>query len=252
MRRIMVHVSIVRALLPDVPASLIFVIPCRTFCHSLVVSYMSSTTIADRNLPAHIELSDRVDRSGGHVPRAQHGLIVLPFVLSAVAVATLAAVNILRREPVFQCIHISNKQLKEKTVNSRFLPYAVVIPSLPGADLERKLAKCHRPRDLFTLTGRLRKCHGATACGRGGGTSHRVFLGSFYLKGLYAPVLSLSTVRVDQEGLAKTLAAEAQSNPSGVKKLFQALKASTSPAPSHFGKFSAHLGFPCLHPRKLR
>jgi hypothetical protein len=26
----------------------------------------------------------------------------------------------------------------------------------------------------------------------------------------------------------------------------------SSPAPSHFGKSSAHLGFPCLHPRKAQ
>ena len=46
-------------------------------------------------------------------------------------------------------------------------------------------------------------------------------------------------------------------NPSGEdtrrrRKVFQTPKASTSPAPSHFGKTSAHLGFPCLHPRKAQ
>jgi hypothetical protein len=36
------------------------------------------------------------------------------------------------------------------------------------------------------------------------------------------------------------------------RKVFQTPKASTSPAPSHFGKSSAHLGFPRPHPRKAQ
>jgi hypothetical protein len=71
--------------------------------------------------------------------------------------------------------------------------------------------------------------------------------------------LSFTLDRVDWDVLAEGMGSRGRNEPilvgdtsPGERKVFQTPKASTSPAPSHFGKSSAHLGFPCPHPRKAQ